>query len=85
MKKQNKNKKKPIISCRSNLSQEALGYVESLADKKEKSKFINQAIEQRYFFLTNKRQFLINIIKEDFKLCRFLLRKIGGENGNKRS
>ncbi len=73
----NSLRSKPTISFRSDLSPETLGYIKKLALQKQKTKFINQAIEMRYFLLTNKRQFLRQILQENYKLCRYLLRKIG--------
>lgn len=78
--KPNRLKLKPTIGFRSNLSPLVLGYLKKLSTNKAKSDFINQAIEQRFFLLTNKRQFIKNILKENYNLCRFLLRKIGNEN-----
>ena len=70
---------KPTIAFRSDLSPETLGYIKKLALKKQKSKFINQAIEQRFFYLTNKRGFLRQIIEYEYNLARYLLRKIGNQ------
>ncbi len=82
----NKLRQKPTITFRSNLSPETLGYIKKLSTQKEKSKFINQAIEQRYFLMSNKKQFLRQVIQENPALCKYLLRKIGNENhGRKRS
>jgi len=77
----NSLRSKPTIGFRSNLSPGILGYLKKLALQKQKSDFINQAIEQRYFLLTNKRQFLRQVLKENYNLCRYLLRKIGGDHG----
>ncbi len=77
--KPNQLRKKPTIAFRSNLNNETLGYIRKLSKEKQKSNFINQAIEQRYFLVTNKKQFLKQMIQEDYALCRYLLRKIGGE------
>jgi len=75
---------KPTIAFRSDLHPETLGFIKKLALQKQKSKFINQAIEMRYFLLTNKRQFLRKALQENYKLCRYLLRKIGGKNESRR-
>jgi len=75
----NRLRQKPTIGFRSNLSHGALGYIKKLAKIKQKANFINRAIEQRYFLVTNKKQFLKQMIQEDYALCRFLLRKIGNE------
>jgi len=77
--KQNRLKENPVIAFHSDLNPTTLAYLKQASLKRKKAEFINQAIEQRYFLLTNKRQFLINMIKEDYALVRFLLRKIGGE------
>ena len=76
--KPNRLRSKPTISFRSNLSPETLGYIKKLIGVKKKSDFINQAIEQRYFLIINKKTFLKRVLKENYELCRFLLRKIGG-------
>ena len=76
--KPNQLRLKPTIAFRSDLSPETLGYIKKLALQKEKSRFINQAIEMRYFYLTNKRGFLKQVIEYEYNLCRYLLRKIGG-------
>jgi len=79
--KANKLQKKPTISFRSNLSPESLGYIKKLASAKQKSRFINQAIEMRYFMETNKKGFLRQVIVYEYDLVKYLLRKIGGRNG----
>jgi len=66
----------PIIGFRSKLNPETLGYIKKLSLQKQKSNFINQAIEQKYFLITNKKQFLKQMIQQDYELCRFLLRKV---------
>ena len=73
----NRLRDKPTISFKSNLSPECLGYIKKLALQKQKSRFLNLASERLYLMKTNKKQFLINILQEDSKLCRYLLRKIG--------
>ena len=77
--KTNQLRKDPTIAFRSNLSPGAIGYIKKLAANKQKSDFINQAVEMKYFLVTNKKQFLKQILQEDYELCRFLLRKIGNE------
>ena len=76
--KPNSLKSDPVIAFHSKLNPLTLGYIKKLSIKKQKSDFINQAIEQRFFLLTNKRFFLKRVLEENYKLCRFLLRKIGG-------
>jgi len=73
----NRMRQKPTIAFRSDLHLETLGFIKKLALQKQKSNFINQAIEQRYFMITNKRQFLKRVLQENYKLCRYLLRRIG--------
>lgn len=68
---------KPTIAFRSDLSPGALGYLVKLAIQKEKSKFINQAIEMRYYFSISKARFISELIKENFQLTKHLLRKEG--------
>lgn len=77
--KPNKLRLKPTIAFRSNLSPRTLGYIKKLAEQKQKANFINQAIEQRYSLVSNKRFFLKRVLEEDYELCRALLRKIGNE------
>jgi len=77
--KPNRLQKDPVIAIHSKLNSETLGYIKKLSTKKEKSKFINQAIEMKYFLIKNKKQFLKQMIQEDYELCRYLLRKIGNE------
>ena len=72
-------RKKPTIGFRSDLHPETLGYIKKLATQKQKSNFINQAIEMKYFLTKNKKQFLKQMLQEDYDLCRYLLRKIGNE------
>ena len=77
--KPNSLKARPTIAFRSDLKPGTLGYIKKLAINKQKSKFINRAIEMRYFLMINKNQFLTQILKEDYALCRHLLRKIGSK------
>lgn len=81
--KSNKEDLKPIIAFRSNLSPGTLGYIKKLTKQKQKSNFINKSIEMRFFIETDKRQFLNQMLKENYELCRHLLRRIG--NGRKKS
>ena len=83
--KSNTLRSQPIIGFRSNLHPITLAYIKKLAQQKQKSNFINQAIEQRYFMETNKKDFLKNGLEENYELCRALLRKIGNENSRKKS
>ena len=77
--KPNRLRYQPTIGFRSNLSPGTLGYIKKLSLIKQKSNFINQAIEQRYFFITNKRQFLRQMLQENYELCKYLLRRIGNK------
>jgi len=74
----NKLQKNPTIAFRSSLNPETLGYIRMLSSKKCKSRFINQAIEMKYFYDTNKKSFLRQLMQSNFDLCKYLLRKIGG-------
>ena len=73
----NRLKKRQTISFRSNLSQGALGYIKRLALQKEKSEFINKAIEMGHYLLTNKERFISEVIEQDFQLAKRILRKVG--------
>ena len=75
----NKLSKNPNICFRSNLNSEVLGHIKKLSSRQEKSKFINQAIEMKYFYDTKQSTFLKQIIKNNFKLCKHLLRQIGSQ------
>ena len=75
--KPNRLKSRPTISFRSNLSPETLGYVKKLALQKEKSRFINQAIEMKYFAETSPKQFLRQMTQHNYGFCKHLLRQIG--------
>ena len=73
----NRLQKKPTISFRSNLSPGALGHIKKLATQKEKSKFINQAIEMKYFYETSRKGFLLQMLQYNFTLCKHILRQLG--------
>ncbi len=75
--KPNSESMNPRISFRSKLSPGTLGYIKKLAKQKQKSEFINKAIEMRFFMETDKRQFIKQVMTEDYELCRHLLRRIG--------
>lgn len=75
----NRFRKKPTIAFRSDLSQEALYYIKKLALQKEKSEFINKAIEMRYYYLNNKERFISEIIRDNFQLSKHLLRQEGSK------
>jgi len=75
--KPNSLRSKPTIAFRSNLCPETLEYINKLSKENKKSKFINQAIEMRFFMITNKKQFLSQVLESEYLLARFLLRKIG--------
>jgi len=73
----NQKRKNQIISFQSDLNPITLGYVKRLAKRNEKSEFINKAIEMRFLLENNKKQFIKQILENDYELCRYLLRKIG--------
>ena len=75
----NRLRKDPTIGFRSNLCPETLGYIKRLARIKQKANFINQAIEMKYFLTKSKRQFLKQMLQEDYFICRELLRRIGNK------
>ena len=75
----NKEKRKPTISFRSDLTPEVLGYIRDLVDNKEKSRYINDAIQEKYFRENNKVAFLRQQIIYNFNLVKYLVRKIGNE------
>jgi len=75
--KPNQMRNNPTIAFRSKLHTETLGHIKKLAKIKQKANFINQAIEMRYFYLTNKRQFLKQVLEYEYPLARHLLRIIG--------
>lgn len=75
----NRLRKKPTIAFRSDLSPEALYYIKKLALQKEKSEFINRAIDMRYYFLNNKERFISDIVRENFELTKHLLRQEGSK------
>ena len=77
--KPNRMRQKPTIGFRSNLCPETLGYIMRLAESRQKAKFINQAIEMKYFLTKNKRQFFKQMIQEEYALCRYLVNKVGKE------
>jgi len=77
--KPNQLRSKPTIAFRSNLHPETLGYIKKLSKIRAKSNFINQAIEMRFFYVKNKKQFLRQILEYDYDLARYLLRKIGNQ------
>lgn len=73
----NRLRKNPTITLRLNLYPETRMYLKKKKNSKEMSKFILNAIETRVFIETNKKLFLKQIMKENYYLCRYLLRKIG--------
>jgi len=73
----NRLRSKPTISFRSNLGPEVLRHIKKLALQKEKSRFINKAIEMRYFYETCPKGFLVQMIQHNFSFCKHLLRQIG--------
>ena len=80
--KPNKMRDKPTIAFRSNLAPEILGYIKRLAAGKDKSEFINRAVGMRYFYLTSRRKFVEEVIKDNFQLAKHLLRKEGSRRNN---
>ena len=74
----NRLRKNPTISFRPNLHPITLAYINDKKKCENKTQFINQSIEMRFFMLTNKRGFLRQVLEYDYNLCRYLLRKIGG-------
>ncbi len=76
----NRLSKNPTISFRSNLEPETLGHIKKLSTGRDKSKFINQAIEMKYLYETKKKGFLVQMIQYNFSLCKHILRQIGRVN-----
>ncbi|MFH1327042.1 MAG: hypothetical protein ABIH59_02865 [archaeon] len=75
----NRLRKKPTITFRSDLSPGALAYIKKLSEIKAKSQFINRAVDMRFLYITNKKWFVRQVLKENYNLARYLLRKIGNE------
>jgi hypothetical protein len=74
----NRLRKNPTISLRLNLSPEAHKYLTTKTKNNKRTEFILKAIESRVFFKTKKGCFLKQMLEEDYDLCKYLLRKIGG-------
>ena len=74
--------KSRIISFRVNgLPPVVLQYLDCLSKKNQKNKFICEAINSYYFYTTNFKQFITQIIELNYGLVKHLLRKIGKKNG----
>ena len=59
------------------LPKNVLHYLDNLSRNKERSRFIVDAINQRYLYLTNPKQYFKQLIELNFYLIKHLLRKIG--------
>ena len=81
--KPNQLRSKPTIAFRSNLNIETLDHLKKLSTQKQKANFINQAIEMRYFYIKDKKQFLSQILDYNYDLAKYLLRKIGDQKKKK--
>ena len=81
--KPNQLRMKPTIAFRSDLSPETLGYIKRLSNIRQKSRFINQAIEMSHFYRTSKKQFLKQMMQENYEICKYLLRKIGNDKSGR--
>lgn len=73
----NRLRSKPTIAFRSDLGPDILGYIKKLAAAKGKSRFINQAIGMRFFYLFNRKRFLSEVIRENYQQAKHILRKEG--------
>lgn len=79
----NSRQQKPTISFRANMAPEILGHLKALSTTKEKSDFINRAIGMRYFYITNKKKFIEEMIRDNFQLVKHLLRREGSSRNRR--
>jgi len=73
----NNMRDKPSVGFRSNLSPEAAEYLRGMNRLGLQSKFINDAIEMKVWFEKYPKGFLLNLVKNNFQLCKYLVRKVG--------
>lgn len=70
----------PIMSFRAKLSPRCLCHLKNLKSKKLANRYINDAIESKYFQEQDIICYWNQIIKANFYLFRRLVRKVGNEN-----
>ena len=73
----NKFRDKPTIAFHSKLSPEAKAHLNALSRLGKKSQYINDAIEMKVWHDKHPKGFLLNMIQNNFTLCKYLVRKIG--------
>lgn len=80
----NHHRKNKIISFNSNrLSPSVLSHLNKLGKINKRGDFISDAINQHYFYITNFKFYIKQIIELNFGLVRHILRKVGRKNVDK--
>ena len=73
----NKMKDNPTTAFRSRLSPEAADHLRGMNRLGLQSQFINDAIEMKVWHDKHPKGFLLNMIQNNFELCKHLLRQVG--------
>ena len=73
----NRYQRNPIVAFRSNLSPRAIILIKHMKKKNQAGQFINRAIEEAVFKYYEPKRYLIQIIENNYRLIRHLLRKVG--------
>lgn len=73
----NNMKDNPQIGFKSRLSPEAAEYLRGMNRLGRQSKFINDAIEMKVWFEKYPKGFILNLVKNNFQLCKYIVRKVG--------
>jgi len=76
--KPNQERNSPTFCFRATkLSPSAIQYLKRLKKFKKQGEFINEAINNYYFYITNPKFYFKNLIELNFRLIRHILRKVG--------
>ena len=73
----NKMKDNPVLGFKSRLGPEARDYLHGMNKLGLQSQFINDAIEMKVWHDKHPKGFLLNMIQNNFELCKHLLRQVG--------
>jgi hypothetical protein len=73
----NSLKEKPHVGFQLDVDEEVKSYLKVLGEREERSKFINEAINMRFRYEFYKKGFLLEMVKMNFELVKYLCRQVG--------
>ena len=59
------------------ISREGITFLKHIGERGERSQWISRACELLYDYENHKKGFLVQMMQDNFEICKYILRKIG--------